>query len=949
MLRGVPIVASAAVLVACSSNTSQTLGQLKYEEDKEKEIKFEKLSHEEVRQEYKELIDLFEDKKLKEQIERRIADVYMMEAVDEPKVTEEKSEYVEAIKAYRNILERYPDSPDNAEVFYQLAKAYDLEGNQKEAMKMLSELVSRHPTYVNIAEAHFRKADIHFNWQQFARAKTSYLAVTQLSEGRLKMNAHYMLGWVHYKELNFESSIDSFAYVLNRILADGRTPDTLGKAEKPMVEDSIHSMSLALDKIGGAEMIEEIPSLANRSYIWMLYDHLGDYYLEKELYEQSAKTFRRFVRRYSNSEHAPDIHNKLINAYDKGSFPRQVLVEKERYVRAYGITSNYPGNANGIQENIKQLLNVFLEELARFNYTEGQARLKFVEDELKINAKNPDKTKIRQAETDAVAAFKNSASFYGEFIETFPQDKRVDEMRFLRAEASFLAGDYLLAAKDYELVAYEPVGTSAKDNASDSGYAAIISYQKHIEGLEASKKPDQKLVTEMRGTAVESMLRFSKEFDKDERSPTVLTNAAEYLFGLDQYQRAIDVVKDLVAKPSLDKKLKKTAYGIMAHSYFKLEQYASAEQSYISQRALVPKKSEEYNKISERIATAVFKNAELIEANQGKIAAANELLKIKQLSPNSPIRVVAQYDAASLFMAEKAWSSAIVELKQLISLYPEHKLAEEFPRKLAFAYEQNKQWLLAAKAFLVLFNKDKDPEFKREGLFKAAMMYETAGEFESAIEHFKRYAYTYEKPFNPRMEARYHLAINYKMLGDVGKQLYWLRRIIDGDAKAGSERTDRSQYLAAWANSEYGDYFADEFAKYRLYQPLQKSLPKKQSFFKDATDRYQKAADYGIFEFVTMSSYKIGSLYEAFAKDLRRAPKPRGLSAGDVGVYNGIIEEQAQPFDQLAIDVHQSNVDRAWEGEFNQWIDKSFGAMRVLFPERFNKLEVTAAYGEEIR
>ena len=937
------------LIMACSSSNTRTLGQLKYEEEREKEIEFEQLSHEEVRREYKELIDLFEDQKLKEQIERRIADVYMMEAVDD-QIEQETSQYVEAIKAYRNILERYPNSPDNAEVFYQLAKAYDLEGQQQEAMKMLTELVNRHPGYANIAEAHFRKADIHFNWQQYRQAKASYQAVTRFSGGRLQLNANYMLGWVYYKELDFESSINAFAYVLNQILVPGRALDTLDKAEKPLVEDSIHSMSLALDKLGGANTIREIPAIAEQSYVWMLYDHLGDYYLEKELYEQSAKTFRHFVRNYRDKAKAPYLHNKLIQAYTKGSFPRQALKEKETYVRSYGIRSSYSGNRDGISDDIKSLLQAFLEELARFNYGEGQAYQEVAKRELEVNANNPDQEKIQDSENEAVLAFKKAADFYGEYIETFAADERVDEMRFLKAEAHFLAGDYLEAAADYERVAYRPHGESAADKAADAGYAAIISYQKYIAALGAgSGKKTQREITEFRATAVESMLRFSKQFDADERSPTVLTNAADYLFGLDQYQRAIGIARDLVAADSLDKTLKKTAYGIMAHSFFKLEQFPEAEQSYTNQRALVATGSEEYRQISERIAATVFKNATVLEASLGEYEAALELLKIKTLSPDSPIRITAQYDAASLLMGVEKWPRAIVELKELIALYPEHELAPEFPRKLALAHQKNEDWPAAAQAYLNLYNNDADAEIKREALFLAATMHENAKQYAAAIKHFKRYAYDYEEPFDKRMEARYHLASNYERVDEIGKHLYWLRRIIDGDAKGGDLRTERSRYLGAWANAKYGDYFATEFRKRRLRQPLNTSIVKKQAFFKDATDRYQKAADYGILEFVTMSSYKIGALYEAFAIDLRKAPRPKGLNADDINVYSEIIEEQAKPLADTAVDVHQANIDRAWEGHYNEWIAKSFTALSKLYPQRYDKREVAAVYGEEIR
>jgi len=72
------------MVVSCGGRVKPTtLGGLKYEASEEEKLEFESMSHEEVREEYKELMDLFQDKVLKEQIERRIADVYMMEGVQD--------------------------------------------------------------------------------------------------------------------------------------------------------------------------------------------------------------------------------------------------------------------------------------------------------------------------------------------------------------------------------------------------------------------------------------------------------------------------------------------------------------------------------------------------------------------------------------------------------------------------------------------------------------------------------------------------------------------------------------------------------------------------------------------------------------------------------------------------------------------------------------------------
>lgn len=946
----IPLIGLVAIVTSgCASNKGSTLGSLKkYTPEKEEEIEFKKMNHQEVRAEYKELLDLFEDKQLKEQIERRIADVYMMEGVHDTNAQKEqkKSYYVDAIKAYRNILEKYPDSPDNAEVLYQLAKAYDMEGNQGEALKMLTQLTQRHPTYPNIAEAYFRKGDIHFNNKDYRNAEQSYLAVTQLDKSRLSVNAHYMLGWAYYKQTEFHKSIDAFTYVLDQLLVNQASIESLGKAEKPLVNDTLHSMTLALDRVGGAKAIASLENIANKHYVWMVYEDVGEYYLDKELYEDSAGAFRLFVSNHRHSIQAPMLHEKLINTYIKGGFPRQALDEKESYVNAYGLHSDYQGNRGGMPAHVVSSLKVYLDELARHYYTEGQAYQKAVAEIEAKDKKERNEQEMAEKAVLSIASFDRAADFYQQYVNTFPEDARIDEVYFLKAEALFLAKRYSEAVGDYERVAYKPKGKSAEKHAANAGYAAIISYQKHIATLEA----DSSDVKKWQAQAVDSMLQFAKVFHKDNRSPTVLTNAAEYLFSLNQYQRALEVSQNLIANnPQLDKTLKKTAYGIIAHSYFKLEDFQNAENNYLSQRELVDRTSEEYAQISERLATAIYKKSEGIVKTGEKEAAIVQLLKVKTLTPDSSIRVTAQFDAATMLLELEQWSRAIVELKELAALYPKHELAVEFPRKLAFAYEKNEQWAYAAEAYLGLSEKDPDAEVRREGLFLAATMFEKNKNYATSIEHFKDYDAKYEKPFSSQMEARYHLATLYETLGEKEQHLLWLKKLIEGDQKAGAQRTERSQWLGAWANIKYGDHYAAEFSSNRLYLPLVKSLPAKNKLLDTAIKQYQAAADYGILEFVTMSSFKVAHLYQQFAKELRESPKPAGLAADEQAVYAEIIEEQAGPFDQLAIELHQANIDRAWEGSFNEWIDRSFVEMKLLSPTRYNKTELIVSYGDEIR
>jgi tetratricopeptide (TPR) repeat protein len=946
-------------LTACVGSKPQTLGSLKYQPEPEPPAQtVTAVTHKEVRTEYQELLSIIDDKNLREQIERRIAHVYMLEndkdQVDgfpaDTSPVEQKSYYVDAIKSYREILDKYPNSPDNAEILYQLAKAYDMEGNQDEALDMLLQLTTRHPYYENIAEAYFRKGDILFNRGQYVESEAAYRAVTTHVEAKFSLNAHYMLGWSHYKQLHFRQALNSFVYVTNQLLGPVASLDNLSKPDQSLVGDTLHAVSLSLDKLAGAATIETIPELREQHYVWMLYDNLGQYYLEKELFESSADSYRLFVQHHGDDDLTPIMHQKMIDTYVKGSFPRQAFDEKENYVDSYGIYSTYSSKRNGIPTQILGTMEAYLDELARNYHARGQEVQKEMED-LQADDKKPGlspkkkEEQLQELDKTALAALDKAAYYYLQFVDTFPKHEKLDEYIFLRGEALFAANRFDESIPDYERVAYRGQTPIADQYGADAGYAAIVAYENHIGKLKRERE-----INQWRSQAVASMLRFAEKYHQDGRSPSVLTNAAEYIFSLEDFPRALQIATDLINNnPDLDNTLKKTAYGIQAHSLFKLDRFDEAGASYLLQRQLVSAGSEEHTQITERLASAIYRHSETIIASDEKQAAVEELLRLKELTPDSPVRITAQYDAASLLIELQNWSRAIDELQELRTLFPDHELAPEFPRKLAYAFEKNQNWSQAAKEYLQLSESDADQDFRRESLFLAATMFENNTDYPEAITHLKSYNQLYPAPFSTMMEARYKLAQNYQKLNDTEKRLYWLQQLVDGESAAGKQSTDRSRWLAAWGNAEYGDYYAEQFEQITLTLPLDKSLPAKNEQLELATTRYQEAAESGIFEFVTLSAYKIAELYQHFATALRQSSRPAGLGAEEQALYSEILEEQALPFDELAMELHQSNIQRGWEGEYNQWIAQSFTMMSRLNPTRYAKAEVIVSYGDEIR
>lgn len=930
------------MLSGCSLfGNNNTIGGLESQEAEESNLDFANMDHEQVREEYQELLDLVDDQFLKEQIERRIAGVSMAEGDQlqaKGEARPKKGYYRDAINSYIDILEKYPNSPDNAEVLYQLSKAYEMEGEPKNAEAMLRRLVALHPDYKGIPEAHFRLGDINFNNGNYQQAEFHYRTVTQADAPGLKLNAHYMLGWAQYKRGLFDEALESFAYVLSVVLDEQKVAN-LTNAEKPLQQDTLHSISLSLVNLGGAEKIADIGGLRDKPYVWQVYENLGGYYLEKNRYADSAATYHSFVKRFPLDARTPGMHSKQIAAYVKGAFAKDVLLAKQDYVARYGKHSEYWAQASAAtQAEISASLKPYLVELAAHFHAQAQQQAKLAGEREAAHIKGADELNQK-----ASTSYASATRYYGEYIDSFPDSSDVAKQRFLKAEAHFEAGQYSAAAADYEVVSYQYKDAGYGNRA---GYAAILAYQNRIKELDKQKEEKAR----EQENAVASMLRFAAAYDTDKRSPAVLTNAAEHLFSLNRYQQAIAIASGLInGNQKLDKNLKQTAYGIIAHSCYQLQKYAEAEQNYDNQRKILGKQHPDYVAVSERMATAVYKKAEGLTKAGQKLAAAEQLLRIKTIAPNSKVRVIAQYDASITLLAEKQWQPAINELTELRQLYPQHELAAEFPRKLAYGYEQAGQQKAAAETYEYLYKNDKDADVRRDALFAAALLREKLGNKDTALDYFKTWARDYEQPFDTRMEARYHIATLYGDQQDFTRKLFWLRRLIEGDAKGGDQRSDRSRWLAAWAATEYGDYFAGEFSKRRLAANLERNLPLKNQSLQDAVTRYQQAAEYGLLEFTTQGSFKIASLYQQMADELLTLPVPKGMSEEESGMFRELTRQQASPMLALAVSVHTSNAEQGWKGYFNPWIDDSFKALARLSPARYNKTEIQKRYGDEIR
>jgi hypothetical protein len=76
--------------------------------------------------------------------------------------------------------------------------------------------------------------------------------------------------------------------------------------------------------------------------------------------------------------------------------------------------------------------------------------------------------------------------------------------------------------------------------------------------------------------------------------------------------------------------------------------------------------------------------------------------------------------------------------------------------------------------------------------------------------------------------------------------------------------------------------------------------------------------------------------------------RPPGLSGETLVQYDILLEEQAYPFEEQGISLHETNIARIDAGVYDSWIEKSMQQLAILVPARYAKLERSASHVESI-
>lgn len=610
----------------------------------------------------------------------------------------------------------------------------------------------------------------------------------------------------------------------------------------------------------------------------------------------------------------------MVEKFDLAAYPLLKRKNEADYIERFGIDSGYwKSHDESVRDTIRGPLKAYIMDLARFNHGWAQ------------KSKKPGE----KAEKFALAG-----KWYDVYLRSFPDADDSAEARFLLAEIAYELGDYKKAKDNYLAVAY-----NFRDHprAAEAAYATILSFNKY-------KPTTEDEAAEWRKQSAENSMRFVKEFPEHEERGRVLVSTSELFLADKNYDEALAVSRlawDI--KDELSDRYRYGAALVRGHASFELGNYEESEQALGVALEYKKIKRQTRKEIRDKIAAAIYKQGEKAKAEGNYEVAVSSWKRLGTVMPGSANTIIAEYDAAALLLELEKYSEAEEALKDFQRKYPNHKLSKDIPSKLIFTYEQQEDWAKAAGALWSIWKNTKDKEEKRIACFQAAEYYQKAGNTRSAIAMYKQYAHSYKEPFDPAIEAHAKLDEIYKEQGESEKRRFWLDKVISLHNNNPTKQSGRSSYLASKAYFELAEFDREQYEDIALTLPLNKSVPVKNKAMQKAQDGYTQSVELGVLEYTTASTFRIGQLYTQLSQALMNSERPKGLDELELEEYQFLLEDQAYPFEEAAIDIHMKNINRTRDGIYDKWIKRSYGVMADLVPTQYRKDERALNYVSEIR
>ena len=813
------------------------------------------------------------------------------------------------IELLETALRDYADAKGNDKILYQLAKAYDQRDLHDKSISALTKLAAKYKKSPFYAETQFRLAEEFFSRRNYLSAELAYSEViaAQTSDTFYEKSL-FKRGWSRFKQDIYTDALDDYMEAL--IYHNFDAVEKMDSTNRTQFDEYFRAISLSFSYLGGAQSLHEyFKDKRDFKYIYYTYYTVSNTYLKQERFSDAADALQQFVQYNPESKQVPYAKLAVIDIWRSSGFDNKIFVAIEEFYKDYNPDSTYwtINKDSEIEKVIKDKLKEYILLVATHYHNQYQKNRKS-------------------------GNFDQAQSWYKRYLKNYAAQARKDNIYYLYAELLNDNNNWAEALKYYVLAAYDNGIILHKEAA----YATITVSDK----LASSK--EQTEAASYIDRHIEYAILFGQQYSTDGRSNSVLLHAAELAHQQKKYAQAIQLATLIPDTAKSD--IIYTATTILAQSYYELLDYAKAETIY-SDLATETTDAKKLAEIHNKIAISIYQQAEANKTNNDIKAANINYARIADGVPQSDIAPTALYTAIALATTNKLWQDAIGYIKKFQGMYPDNQYNQDVTKKLSLAYLNSNQDIEAAKQFEKISQFEKNSDVRMAALWQAAELYEAKKDFTSAIRSYAEYANTFKTPYPQNMEAMYKVSTLYNDAGNIIMADKWNESIAKADSTVSKNlKNDRTKYIVSAANLNLAKVSQAEYAQLKLVEPLTTNLKLKKTAMLKAVNYYGQASQYGISEIVTQSAHSIAQIYGDFSKALLTSERPKKLNAEELEQYQILLEDQAFPFEEKAIEFYETNIARVKEGIYTDWIKQSHNRLKEIFPARYNREAKVDAY-----
>lgn len=899
--------------VGCSTQKTQDdLGTLDIHRTKntKDEVFVKNKSEEEIKNEYYRYIQNSgtEDKSRRLAMNRvtelEINKINELAKSDSNKGLNDDPQYIASLQNAQKLLEQtlkdYPNAKTNDQSLYQLARLSDQLGEQEKSLAALREIVQKYPRSAHFAEAEFRIGEFEFMGANYLPAEAAYSsAILSTGSDEFYERALFKRGWARYKQGLFSEAADDYIAALDK--HQFAEYDSLKQSEKDQYNEYFRGLGLNLANLQNTQELQTyLSSKVDEKYIFASYDAVTQIYLEQERYSDAAEATEQFIKNYPNSSEQPYAQLKALEIWQSGKFKQRFAETLASVYAKYNQKSTYWATHRDakIQEKFFNSLREHILNAATNSQDEYLA------------SHNP-------------KDLENAKLWYSRYLENYSGFARQDKVYGMYAELLVDAGTTSDALKYFELAAYD--GDIILDK--EAAYATITETSNLF-----SQNPSNSALLKKH---IHYVLLSGQLYQGEVRYQKSVLHAQQLALNNNMAQESILLANSL--PDSANDQLLYDASVMKSLAYIQLEMYRDAE-TILNDLIKLNKRTSDQQQLTNNLALAIYKQAENYTKQGQNDAAIQEYARISKRAPTSEIAPKGLYEAILISMKTEKWSSAISLIQDFQQLYPKNDLNKDATRQLSIAYLNAGDSIKAAQAFEKMSTQEENQDAKMASLWKAAEIYESKGNTDNAIKAYVSYAEAYPRPYPQYIESMYKLTQLFNTSNQQDKVVVWQEKISSADKLASKDlKSARTNFIVATSALANATRMQRKFESVKLAEPLAETLKNKKKLMQDAIAAYGQVSAYNEASSITQATFEIATIYQHFSSALLSSERPKSLKGEELEQYNILLEDQAFPFEEKAIEFFELNLAHTKENISNDCINQSLANLRKLYPVKYNR------------